>query len=166
MNKKTIVFTIIALLIINTFGWIIKIANQVTYLQEIFLEEESSGFFESLSTGWKGSPGDVTLLITTNLMLTVIGAALLYAYKKKMNKETIVFTIIALLIINTFGWIIKIANKATYFQEMFLYGRPLEFFEGLSKYWKTSTGDVALLITIDIMLIVIGVALLYVYQKE
>ncbi len=166
MNKKTIVFTIIALLIINTFGWIIKIANQVTYLQEVLLEEEPLGFFESLSSGWILSPGDVTLLITTNLMLTVIGAALLYAYKKKMNKKTIVFTIIALLIINTFGWIIKIANKLTYIQEIFLYGRPLEFFESLSKYWKTSTGDIVLLIIIDIMLIVIGVAMLFVYQKE
>ena len=51
-----------------------------------------------------------------------------------MNKKIIVFTTIALLIINTFGWIIKIANSLTPIQEMFLYGRELDFFEGLSKY--------------------------------
>jgi len=49
-----------------------------------------------------------------------------------MNKKIIVFTTIALLIINTFSWIIKIANKLTPIQEIFLYGRELTFFEGLS----------------------------------
>ncbi len=83
-----------------------------------------------------------------------------------MNKKIIVFTTIALLIINTFGWIIKIANSLTPIQEMFLYGRELDFFEGLSKYLGSSPGEIVLLITIDLMLIVIGVAMLFVYKKE
>jgi len=165
MNKKMIIFTTIALLIVNTFGWFIKIANQFTYIQERFFPERPSGFFESLSGGLRSSPGDVTLLITTNLMLTVIGVALLYAYKKKMNKKTIVFTTLALLIINTFGWIIKIASRLS-IQELFLYGRPLEFFESLSNNWGSSQGEIVLLIITDIMLIVISVAMLFVYQKE
>jgi len=90
MNKKTIIFILIALLILNTLFWINLIVQGIPRVYRAFLTGEivERSYMERLSITireWGKSKVAITLLLITNSVLIAISFMIILLYKKDRN---------------------------------------------------------------------------------